>query len=113
MCAHQIKGSNFCSAVKLHGNIFITIKCIIPRSLAPFFTVNIYLCKKTLNHRDPANKLLGDRTHSTISVSLVAPGSDCFCTQILGYPALIASQHADVHLQSWLPNSACIKKRGT
>lgn len=58
----------------------ITIKCIIPRSLAPFFTISIYLCKKMLNDRDPANKLLGDRTPSTISVSLVAPGSDCFCT---------------------------------
>lgn len=41
MCVHQIKGSNFCFAVKLHGNIFITIRSIIPRSLAPFFTVSI------------------------------------------------------------------------
>lgn len=51
MCAHQIKGSNFCFAVKLHGNIFIPIKCIIPRSLAPFFTINSHLCKKALNDR--------------------------------------------------------------
>lgn len=62
MCAHQIKGSNFCFAIKLHGNIFIPIKCIILRNLAPFFAINIYLCKKTLNDRDPANKLLGDQT---------------------------------------------------
>lgn len=42
-------------------------------------------------------------------MSLVTPGSDCFCSLRPRYPALIASQHADVHLQSWLPNSACIK----
>lgn len=56
MCAHQIKGSNSCFAVKLHGNIFITVKCIIPRSLAPFFAASIQSDKKTPKDRAYTSK---------------------------------------------------------
>lgn len=36
MCAHQIKGSNFCFAVKLHGNIFDHHQVHYPKKSGPF-----------------------------------------------------------------------------
>lgn len=107
MCAHQIKGSNSCFAVKLHGNIFITVKCIIPRSLAPFFAASTQLDKKA--PKDGANLRrgwFGERTRDPIPVSLVSPGSACPRWQTPGI-----SRRAALGIPSRMHNSAGIKKK--